>query len=114
MVNPGNSAHRYQARPKADQASKHHRMVTLAKSSPGRRSARAPQSKTATVMLGWQPPRARPAASAKAAAGQTETKLSVDEGSWTHYSGLGMAVKAGATAILTSATPIVTNFFSQP
>ena len=52
MVNPGNSAHRHQARSKADQASTHHRMVTLAQSSPGNRKARPPQSKTATVMLG--------------------------------------------------------------
>jgi SRSO17 transposase len=52
MVNPGNSAHRHQARPKTDQASTHHRMVTLAQSSPGNRKARPPQSKTATVMLG--------------------------------------------------------------
>jgi hypothetical protein len=53
MVNPGNSAHRHQARPKADQASTHHRMVTLAQSSPGKRKARSPPSKTATVMLGF-------------------------------------------------------------
>src|SRR5712671_7426571 len=52
MVNPGSSAHRHQARSKADPARPHHRMVTLAQSSPGDRSARAPQSKTATVMLG--------------------------------------------------------------
>src|SRR5712672_3578438 len=52
MVNPGSSAHRHQARSKADQARPHHRMVTLAQSSPGDRSARAHQSKTATVMLG--------------------------------------------------------------
>src|SRR3981189_3012322 len=54
MVNPGSSAHRHQARSKADPARPHHRMVTLAQSSPGDRSARAPQSKTATVMLGSQ------------------------------------------------------------
>jgi hypothetical protein len=52
MVNPGNSAHRHQARSKADQARPHHRMVTLAQSSPGDRPARPHQSKTATVMLG--------------------------------------------------------------
>lgn len=52
MVNTGNSAHRHQARPKADPTRPHHRMVTLAQSSPGDRSACAPQSKTATVMLG--------------------------------------------------------------
>src|SRR6266849_9385455 len=52
MVNPGSSAHRYQARSKADPTRPHHRMVTLAQSSPSDRSACAPQSKTATVMLG--------------------------------------------------------------
>src|SRR6266446_9385106 len=52
MVNPGSSAHRHQARSKAEPTRPHHRMVTLAQSSPGDRSARAPQSKTATVMLG--------------------------------------------------------------
>src|SRR5712664_4972059 len=51
MVNPGSSAHRHQARSKADPARPHHRMGTLAQSSPGDRSACAPQSKTATVML---------------------------------------------------------------
>src|SRR6267378_874531 len=51
MVNPGSSPHRHQARSKADPTRPHHRMVTLAQSSPGDRSARAPQSKTATVML---------------------------------------------------------------
>src|SRR5258708_29701838 len=49
MVNPGNSAHRHQARSKADPTCPHHR--ALAQSSPGKRSACAPQSKTATVML---------------------------------------------------------------
>src|SRR5260370_35994902 len=52
MVNPGNSAHRHQARSKADPTCPHHRMVALAQSSAGKRSACAPQSKTATVMLG--------------------------------------------------------------
>src|SRR5580692_9533503 len=52
MVNPGSSAHRHQARSKAHPTRTHHRMVTLAQSSPGDRSACAPQSKTATVMLG--------------------------------------------------------------
>src|ERR1700757_2561223 len=52
MVNPGSSAHRHQARSKAHPTRTHHRMVTLAQSSPGDRSARAPQSKTTTVMLG--------------------------------------------------------------
>src|ERR1700760_4911653 len=51
MVNPGSSAHRHQARSKAHPTCTHHRMVTLAQSSPGDRSAFAPQSKTATVML---------------------------------------------------------------
>ena len=55
MVNPGNSAHRHQARAKTDQARPHHRMVALAQSSPGDRSARAHQRKTATVMLGQMP-----------------------------------------------------------
>src|SRR6266446_8718714 len=52
MVNPGSSAHRHQARPKADPTRPHHRMVTLAQSSPGDRPALAHQSKTTTVMLG--------------------------------------------------------------
>jgi hypothetical protein len=52
MVNPGSSAHRHQARSKADPTRPHHRMVTLAQSPPGGRSACAPQSKRATVMLG--------------------------------------------------------------
>src|SRR5277367_4252682 len=51
MVNPGSSAHRHQARSRADPTRTHHRMVTMAQSSPGDRSARAPQSKTTTVML---------------------------------------------------------------
>src|SRR5258707_15692630 len=51
MVNPGSSAHRRQARSKADPTRPHHRMVTLAQSSPSDRSACAPQSKKATVML---------------------------------------------------------------
>src|ERR1700674_2097244 len=51
MVNPGSSAHRHQARSKADPTRPHHCMVTLAQSSPGDRSVCAPQSKTATVML---------------------------------------------------------------
>src|SRR5215831_1362479 len=56
MVNPGSSAHRHQARSKAHPTRTHHRMVTLAQSSPGDRSACAPQSKTATVMLALQLP----------------------------------------------------------
>src|ERR1700757_4486641 len=55
MVNPGSSAHRHQARSKAHPTRTHHRMVTLAQSSPGDRSAFAPQSKTATVMLSTYP-----------------------------------------------------------
>src|SRR5437764_14358870 len=51
MVNPGSSAHRHQTRSKADPTRPHHRIVTLAQSSPGDRSACAPQSKTTTVML---------------------------------------------------------------
>src|ERR1035438_8680072 len=51
MVNPGSSAHRHQARSRADPTRTHHRMVTMAQSSPGDRSAGAPQSKTTTVML---------------------------------------------------------------
>src|SRR5271155_5583870 len=52
MVNPGSSAHRHQARSRADPTRTHHRMITMAQSSPGDRSACAPQSKTTTVMLG--------------------------------------------------------------
>jgi hypothetical protein len=55
MVNPGSPAHRRQARSKADPARPHHRMVTLAQSSPSDRSARAFQSKKPTVMLGEWP-----------------------------------------------------------
>src|SRR5450830_1647227 len=51
MVNPGSSAHRHQARSKADPTRTHHRMVTLAQSPPSCRSASPPQSETATVML---------------------------------------------------------------
>src|SRR5271168_3221838 len=54
MVNPGSSAHRHQARSRADPTRTHHRMVTMAQSSPGDRSACAPQSKTTTVILGRQ------------------------------------------------------------
>src|ERR1700730_11879543 len=57
MVNPGSSAHRHQARSKADPTRPHHCMVTLAQGSPGDRSACEPPSTTATEMLrqGWQP-----------------------------------------------------------
>src|SRR6202035_2445643 len=50
LVNPGSPPHRHQARPKADPTRTHHRMVTLAQSSPGRRST-CPLQKTTTVML---------------------------------------------------------------
>src|SRR5471030_3002826 len=52
LVNPGSPPHRHQARPKADPARTHHRMVLLAQSSPGCRSMRSFQIKKATVMLG--------------------------------------------------------------
>src|SRR3979490_3257295 len=55
MVDPGSPPHRRQARAKADTTRTHHRMVTLAQSSSGGRSASPPQSKTATVMLGVRP-----------------------------------------------------------
>jgi hypothetical protein len=45
LVNPGSPPHRRQARPKADPTRTHHRMVTLAQSSSGRRSAGAFQSR---------------------------------------------------------------------
>src|SRR5450432_1880553 len=51
LVNPGNPPHRHQTRPKADPTRTHHRMVTVAQSSPSSSSALSPQ-KTATVMLG--------------------------------------------------------------
>src|SRR6266481_7314060 len=52
MVDPGSPPHRRQARAKADTTRTHHRMVTLAQSSPGRSSTSPLQSKqTATVML---------------------------------------------------------------
>ena len=54
MVDPGSPPHRRQARPKADTTRTHHRMVTLAQSSSGGRSASPPQSETATVMLALQ------------------------------------------------------------
>src|SRR5437868_12203742 len=52
MVDPGSPPHRRQARAKADTTRTRHRMVTLAQSSSGGRSASPPQSETATVMLG--------------------------------------------------------------
>src|SRR6202035_5188886 len=51
LVNPGSPPHRHQARPKADPTRTHHCMVTLAQSSPGRRST-CPLQNTTTVMLG--------------------------------------------------------------
>src|ERR1700733_11356402 len=53
MVNPGGSAHRHQARSRANPTRTYHRMVAMAQSSPGDRSACALQSKTTTVMLGF-------------------------------------------------------------
>src|ERR1700739_1983107 len=55
LVNPGSPPHRHQARPKADPTRTHHCMVTLAQSSPGRRST-CPLQNTTTVMLAllWQ------------------------------------------------------------
>jgi hypothetical protein len=55
MVNPGGSAHRHQARSRANPTRTYHRMVAMAQSSPGDRSACALQSKTTTVMLGREP-----------------------------------------------------------
>src|SRR5271156_3323364 len=52
MVNPRGSAHRHQARSRANPTRTYHRMVAMAQSSPGDRSACALQSKTTTVMLG--------------------------------------------------------------
>jgi hypothetical protein len=48
LVNPGNPPRRHRARAKADQTRSHHRMVVLAQSPSGRRSARSSQ-KTPTV-----------------------------------------------------------------
>src|SRR6201998_4641036 len=53
LVNPGSPPHRHQARPKADPTRTHHCMVTLAQSSPGRRST-CPLQNTTTVMLALQ------------------------------------------------------------
>src|ERR1700678_3896882 len=52
MVNPGSPAHRRQAGSKANPTRPHHRMVTLAQTSPSSRTARALQSEKATVMIG--------------------------------------------------------------
>src|SRR6266436_5860366 len=51
LVDPGNPPYRHQTRSKADPTRTHHRLVTVAQSSPSSRSALSPQ-KTATVMLG--------------------------------------------------------------
>src|SRR6266481_1185896 len=50
LVDPGNPPYRHQTRSKADPTRTHHRLVTVAQSSPSSRSALSPQ-KTATVML---------------------------------------------------------------
>jgi hypothetical protein len=52
LVNPGNPPHCHQTRSKAYSTGTHHRMVTLAQSSPSCRSARPLQINKATVMLG--------------------------------------------------------------
>src|SRR5258708_32490390 len=51
LVNPGNPPHRHQTCAKADSTGAYHRMVILAQSPPGCRSARSLQKK-ATVVLG--------------------------------------------------------------
>src|SRR5258708_5188817 len=51
LVNPGNPPHRHQTCAKADSTRAYHRMVILAQSPPGCRSARSLQKK-ATVVLG--------------------------------------------------------------
>src|SRR5208282_2385632 len=52
LVDPGNPPHRHQACTTAHPTRAHHRMVTLAKSSPSRSTPRPSQNKNATVMLG--------------------------------------------------------------
>src|ERR1039458_7509982 len=52
LVDPGNPPHRQQACTTAHPTRAHHRMVTLAKSSPSRSTPRPSQNETATVMLG--------------------------------------------------------------
>src|SRR5664279_2228223 len=51
LVSPANPPHRHPTCSEADPTRTHHSMVTLAKSSPGDRSASTLQSETATVML---------------------------------------------------------------
>jgi hypothetical protein len=55
LVDPGNPPHRHQACTTAHPTRAHHRMVTLAKSSPSRSTPRPSQNKNATVMLGYVP-----------------------------------------------------------
>src|SRR5208283_3090757 len=51
LVGSGNPPHRRQACTTAHSTRAHHRMVTLAKSSPSRSTTRPSQKKSATVML---------------------------------------------------------------
>ena len=51
LVDPGNPPHRHQACTTAHPTRAHHRMVTLAKSSPSRSTPRPSQNENATVML---------------------------------------------------------------
>src|SRR5664280_605997 len=52
LVDPGNPPHRHQACTAAHPTRAHHRMVTLAKSSPSRGAPLPSQKESATVMLG--------------------------------------------------------------
>ena len=52
LVDPGNPSHRHQACTTTHPTRAHHRMVTLAKSSPSRSTPRPSQNENATVMLG--------------------------------------------------------------
>src|ERR1700687_3361014 len=54
LVDPGDPPHRYQACTAAHPTRLHHRMVTLAKSSPSRSAPRPSQKENATVMLALQ------------------------------------------------------------
>jgi hypothetical protein len=56
LVNSGSMPHRQQTRPKTNPTCPRHRMVTLAQSSPGDRSACPFQSKPATLMLAPRAP----------------------------------------------------------
>src|SRR5664280_608214 len=51
LVDPGNPPHRHQACTAAHPTRAHHRMVTLAKSSPSRGAPLPSQKESATVML---------------------------------------------------------------